>query len=164
MRLIRGRSNQKNNLYGGVLAMGYEYTLGKAESFWNVYNNALSTLDAVSHACKCKSGVRAWTKETDSAYVIYFAVPGIKAEDFSLEFDKTASSLDVTIKAQRSLSTGETVEKCTTDTVNYDVSKTVLFDKEVDPETTTAKYRQDGILEIVVPFSKSVASRKVIVQ
>ena len=45
-----------------------------------------------------------------------------------------------------------------------DRSKTVLFDKEVDPETTTAKYRQDGILEIVVPFSKSVASRKVIVQ
>ncbi len=144
--------------------MGYEYTLGKADSFWSVYNNALSTINSVSQACKCKSDVRAWTKETESEYVVYFAVPGIKAEDFSLEFDKTASSLDVTVKAKRSLATGEVVEKCTTDTVKYDVSKTIFFDKEVDPETTVAKYRQDGILEIVVPFSKSVASRKVIVQ
>jgi len=70
----------------------------------------------------------------------------------------------INVKAERSLVTGEKVEKCSTDTIVYDEERTIIFEKEVDQAGTKAKYRTDGILEIYAPFSKEVEKRKVHVE
>ena len=140
-----------------------DYVIGSI-SFSDWFSTNTNNYRKQVSKCACVSKVRSWTAESEDAYRVYFSFPGIKQEDVTVEFSRDGSEMYINVKAERSLVTGEKVEKCSTDTIVYDEERTIIFEKEVDQAGTKAKYRTDGILEIYAPFSKEVEKRKVHVE
>jgi HSP20 family protein len=85
--------------------------------------------------------------ETDKAFEIQLAVPGMKKENFKLELEKN----QLTIRGERKFSEEKNEKKFHSVETYYGAfSRSFLLPENVNPESITASYN-NGILEVVIP-------------
>ena len=91
-------------------------------------------------------------KETDGAFVLEVAAPGMEKKDFSIKLDKGV----LTVKAESSEETSEHDEEYTRKEFSYkSFSRSFWMPENVLEDKIEAEYKK-GVLTITIPKSKEI--------
>lgn len=96
-------------------------------------------------------------KENDKSYSIHADIPGVKKEDIHVTIDGSQVSISAEVKKEKEEKEGDKVLR--SERYFGRVSRSFALGQDVDESASTAKYN-DGVLELVLPKKKALATSK----
>lgn len=100
-------------------------------------------------------------KENDKAYTVHADIPGVKKEDIHVTIDNNQVSISTEVKKEKEEKEGDKVLR--SERYFGKVYRSFALGQDIDEGSSTAKYN-DGVLELVLPKKKAVATKKLTVQ
>lgn len=100
-------------------------------------------------------------KENDKAYTVHADIPGVKKEDIHVTIDNNQVSISAEVKKEKEEKEGDKVLR--SERYFGKVYRSFALGQDIDEGSSTAKYN-DGVLELVLPKKKAVATKKLTVQ
>jgi len=100
-------------------------------------------------------------KENDKAYTVHADIPGVKKEDIHVTIDNNQVSISAEVKKEKEEKEGDKLLR--SERYFGKVYRSFALGQDIDEGSSTAKYN-DGVLELVLPKKKTVASKKLTVQ
>jgi len=100
-------------------------------------------------------------KENDKSYTVHADIPGVKKEDIHVTIDGNQVSISAEVKKEKEEKDGDKLLR--SERYFGKVSRSFTLSQDIDEGASSAKYN-DGVLELVLPKKKAVATRKLTVQ
>lgn len=100
-------------------------------------------------------------KENDKSYTVHADIPGVKKEDIHVTIDGNQVSISAEVKKQKEEKEGDKVLR--SERYFGKVARSFALGQDIDEATSSAKYN-DGVLELVLPKKKALATTKLTVQ
>jgi HSP20 family protein len=100
-------------------------------------------------------------KENDKSFTVHADIPGVKKDDIHVTIDGNQVSISAEVKKEKEEKEGDKVLR--SERYFGKVYRSFTLGQDVDEGSSTAKYN-DGVLELVLPKKKTVATKKLTIQ
>ena len=119
------------------------------------FDRAFDSLASELFGERTAAELRADVRETPSAYIVQFDVPGVAKEDIAVDVDEKSVRVEATFKRE----TGEGENVVLTERVAGAVSRAFKLPQAVDADQASAKH-EHGVLTLTLPKKNATAQTR----
>ncbi len=122
------------------------------------FDRTLDSLASELFGDRAETQLRADVRETPTAYIVQFDVPGVAKEDIAVDVDEKTVRVEATFK--RETAEGNTEDRAVlTERAAGAVSRAFKLPQAVDAEQACAKH-EHGVLTLTLPKKNAAAQKR----